>query len=365
MIKLNATIFSQNLLILLSFVTLVISPMITTKAELAITPKNSLQEKALFYKAKPGDVIESNISIKNTDQTPVSTSIQANDVSVTEDGSITLLQNSEPNKQLASWLEIVKGVVQVQPNDTISLPLKITIPKDTKSGEYGAGISLTSQKNIDSKATISNTVKKGLKLYVLVQDDTLPILSSTADELQILKLDDPSNEEFQKKIAYWDKNNIVFSFKAKDTGNTFSVLNGSYTLTDKDGKEEKGVFSKNLAPEVGQKEYFVSTNIAYKPGQINLKLDYTIEALNKTDIGETKNENVLGSLSDTINTKSETIKKFRGVEKGGYESNNLEQKYKIMKNLVVIVFAIISFLVLQQQIKKDKNSHKKKHKPIK
>jgi hypothetical protein len=199
---------------------------------------------------------------------------------------------------------------------------------------------------------------------VYVEDGLPPTLSTDVNSLKILNIDGSNSEELQKKLSYWDKNNLVFSFNAQDTGNIFSVLKGNYTLTYADGKEETGSFSKNLAPEVGQKQYFVSTNIAYKPGQTNLKLDYTIEALNKSDLGDTKNENVSGTLLDNMNSNEEIIKKFRGVEKGVYEIGNSERKNAIIKNLIVIVFAVIGFLALQQQIKKDKNSHKKKRKPI-
>jgi hypothetical protein len=355
---LNHRILIRNLILGFCILSFLIAPIVPTSAELVITPKNTLQEKSLFYKVSPREVLESAIDIKNTDQIPVSSSLQVNDIKVTTDGSITLLQNSEANNQLASWIGILKGVVQVQPNDTVSIPFKITIPQDSKSGEFAAGISITSQKTNETKASLLNTVKKGLKVYVYVQDGLPPTLSTDVNSLQILNIDGSNSEELQKKLSYWDKNNLVFSFNAQDTGNIFSVLKGNYTLTYADGKEETGFFSKNLAPNTDQKEYFISTNLPYKVGQTRLKLEYATEALNASQYSDVKNEQISGVLSANSDTNTETLKKFRGIEKVIYENANLDQKARTVKNLLVILGALVGFLGLKFVIERDKSKNK-------
>jgi hypothetical protein len=322
------------------------------KADLLITPKNSSQEKPLVFKAKPGDIINTSIDITNTSKDDASFDLQANDIVVTEDGSITLLQDKEQDKYLASWMKLLTGDIVVSSNAKINIPIQITIPSDILSKEYGAAVSVTTASSSLSNDTIRNTVRKGLKVYVFVGEDSQPTVSSKINSLDILDIESSNRENLQKKLNFWDKNNIVFSFKAEDTGNTFSVLNGKYTVTCEDGGEKISSFTTNLAPGVGEKEYYISTNIPYKSGKTSIKLDYTVEALNKSELGDLKSENISGSLSDETNSNQKSITQFRGIEKVQIDSYSVDKKTKIIKNLVVILFAIISFVVLKRVTKK-------------
>lgn len=325
-------------------------------AALIVTPKNTSEEKAFFYKVKPGDTISESFDITNVSAESSSFVLQVNDISVTTDGSITLLQNKEENKQLASWTQLITGEISIQSNTKVNIPLNINIPKNAKIGEYGAGISLSVQSKDTSSSTIRNTIRKGLKLYIFVQEETLPILSSTVKDFNVLDPTNTKEREFEKKLNFWDKNNLVFSFKAEDTGNTFSVIKGKYTITYNDGEEKIGEFSTNLAPNIGEKEYYISTNLPYGSGKTKIKLDYTVEALNKLEIGETKNENISGSLDDYIDTDDKVIAQFRGIDKVQAPDYSVERRVKVAKNLVIVLLSIVGVFALRKAIKTDKNS---------
>lgn len=329
-------------------------------AALVVTPKNASEEKAMFYRAKPNEVISESFDITNTDIGPANFTLQINDISVTNEGTITLLQNTEKNKQLASWVEMLTGNTVVEPNGKINVPLKINVPANAKNGEYGAGITITIQSSDKTGASVKNTIRKGLKLYLLVQNEGLPTLSSTMDNLNILNPSGFDKESLQKKLNFWDKNNIVFSFKAQNTGDIFSVIKGKYTIKYDNNEEKLGEFTTNIVPNTGEKEYYISTNLPYKSGKTSIKLNYTVEALNRLEIGETKNENISGSLDDYIDTDDKAIAQFRGIDKVQAPDYSVERRVKVAKNLVIVLLSIVGVFALRKAIKTDKNSVNKR-----
>ncbi|MBC7471944.1 MAG: hypothetical protein H7196_01605 [candidate division SR1 bacterium] len=329
-------------------------------AALIVTPKNASEEKAMFFKAKPGEVISESFDVINTDVTTSNFALQINDISVTNEGTIALLQNTEKNKQLASWVEMLTGNIAVEPNGKINVPIKIIVPANVKNGEYGAGITLTIQSTDKTGASVKNTIRKGLKLYLLVQNEGLPILSSTVSNLNILNPSAPDKENLQKKLNFWDKNNIVFSFIAQDTGNIFSVIRGKYTIKYENSDEKTGEFTTNMVPNIGEKEYFISTNLPYKSSKTSIKLDYTVEALNNLEIGETINENVSGSLESYIDVNNKAVAQFRGIDKTQDPDYSESRKIKVAKNLIIILISIIGFFAVRKAIKNDNNSITKK-----
>jgi hypothetical protein len=342
-----------NLLLILF---ILLSNTINTNASILVTPKSSNQEKSLFYKAKAGDVVTESFDITNTDQEPNTFNLQINDISVTDSGAITILSNNEENNSLGGWIQALTGSITIGPNAKVNIPLQITVPLDAKVGEYGAAISILAQTANTANSSIKNTVRKGLKIYVYVSDGNLPVVSSTVTDLNLLDIGSSEKENLQKKLSFWDKNNMVFSLNAQDTGNTFSVIKGVYSIDYEDGEVRSSNFSTNLAPGVGEKEYYISTNLPYKQGKTKIKLEYAVEALNKMELGETKNENISGSLIDEIDTNQKSISQFRGIEKVQIPDITLDRKAKIIKNLVIILFTIIGFFILKKLVKSYKKT---------
>jgi sporulation-control protein spo0M len=333
---------------------ILISSSVNTSASILVTPKNSNEEKSLFYKAKPGEVISDTLDIKNTDSTPSAINIQLNDIVVTEDGTVTLIQNQEPNKSLASWTKALSGLVTIEASTNVNIPIQINIPTDAKTGEYGAAISISTQSQDSANLGIQNTVRKGLKIYVFVGDGNLPTASSVISSIKLLNPQSSDKDNLVKKLNFWDKNNMVFSFKAENKGNVFSVIKGKYTITCSNGENKTIEFTTNLVPNTGEKEYYISTNLPYKSGKTKISLDYTVEALNKNDLGETKNENISGSLTDEIDLNEKTLSSFRGIDKVQALVSSENKQVKVVKNLMIILLALAGCFTLSKVVRLNK-----------
>jgi Bacterial protein of unknown function (DUF916) len=349
--KLSST-FWRSCIITSAFIVLVFSlfSTVSSSAEIFVRPKNSNEEKALYYKMKAGESLTDSFDISNMNEESTSFVLQSNDIYVTDEGTITLLQNKEENKGLGSWISMLSGAIIIKPNTKVNIPLTLQVPADAKNGEYGAGISVTIKNKDSSNVAVSNTVRKGLKVYILVGDQT-PKLSSVMSDLKILNPESSSKNDLEKKRPNWDKNNITFSYKAENQGDIFSVIKGTYTVTYEDGEVKNGNFNTNLASGVGQKEYFVSTGLPYKPGKTTLKVDYQVVALNKDNIGQVENGNIQGGLSDQMDLNSKVISEFRGADKN-QNNKSTTQKNEALAKILGVVIIIVSGLVAYKLIRK-------------
>jgi len=137
------------------------------------------------YENKPGTVIEDIATIRNVGTQPTSVKIYAVDASSNEAGSFTLSSSAENQQNIGLWTDISSGTVELNPEQNIDIPFKITIPENAGPGQYTGGIVVepsdkndglspllgslaSSMDNNSSSGAVSVKTRIGTRIYLTI-----------------------------------------------------------------------------------------------------------------------------------------------------------------------------------------------------
>ncbi len=201
-------------------------------------------------KSEARDIVEKEITITNTGTSPVTIYPSVNNISLQEGGTIDKFLapvESDRTTSLASWLEISRLGIDLQPGAVKTLTLTLRVTPNPVPGTYHAFIGFGNGGNRDeAEKQVVNGQAPGIVMTVTIADN----------KNEFLKLSKFIISRFVTKV---DNQAAVFTFK--NPGDEVLVPQGEIILYDGTGKEvgTMPVNSENVSISPGGEYTFTGT----------------------------------------------------------------------------------------------------------
>jgi hypothetical protein len=248
----------KNLFTFLSL-TVCIFGSLNVHGEVLISEKNLTNQDAIIFAIKKGEEITKEITLKNISNEDVNVVLDIENLTQLDGGAVTTQKTGEGSKGLAKYAQLNVKNLAIPSLKSVDVPIKITIPSEFISGEYGLGFTLSLAPQSDEKSSIKNIISRGLKIYVFVGDDE-KTLGVEIDNIAV-------------------NNNKSIEFNAKNTGSLFAKISGTYSLSTKNGEFKQGAFQRDIISSES-KRFLVSLPKEFN-GEGELNIEYSIEPLTK------------------------------------------------------------------------------------
>ena len=289
---------------------IVLLPNIVVNSEIQVSPYNSNKasssEKNWFiFQSKAGDTVRDSILIKNNSDQDSLISLTSKDTQILEDGTFTIIPDSQENKASGNWVKIDVNQLSIPAKKSSQVSFKVEVPKDTPDGEYSAGIGIIETKKNDSQVNV--TKRYGLRIYITVGEKL--ILDVKPEKLNILDPNDANYEAVRKDKPYFGRNNMLIEYQAENIGNVYGIINGKYSVSRNDGSVFEGTFSSEIAPKTGKKTYYINTNQNYSEGKNQAIVDFRVEPQN-VNSNLVKNIKPKTALGDIVELSQNDWNKF-------------------------------------------------------
>lgn len=140
---------------------------------------------SLRVKIDPGAEATEHVALTNFSARPATFAVYASDGTINADGSFDLIPTSEEPKDGGSWVAVgaVEGsvprpgggvLVEVPSEETVIIPLTITVPGNATPGDHPAGVVAEFVPGADSGMQFASRV--GVRLHLRVSGDLVPAL---------------------------------------------------------------------------------------------------------------------------------------------------------------------------------------------
>ena len=196
-------------------------------------PTYSVSPLVINTKVEARDIITKKITLTNTGAQPVTIYPSVNNISLKEGGTIEAFLPpvaSDRTESLASWIEIRRGGIDLQPGEIETIDLILRINPEPKSGTYHALIGFGYGRNTDEAQTqIENGQAPSTIVTVTIEEK----------KNEFLKL---SKFIVDKFITNTENQAAVYTFN--NPGDETVIPTGEIILYDSTGKEV-GVISVN------------------------------------------------------------------------------------------------------------------------
>ncbi|MFN3692820.1 MAG: hypothetical protein ACK4SL_01815 [Candidatus Paceibacteria bacterium] len=113
------------------------------------------------HKVKPRDMLEDSIKITNTGTVPVKIFPSVHPITLGEDGSIKSFESpvmTDQTRNVTSWIAVSRARLELQPGESVKIPVTLTINPNAVQGDYYAFIGFGSG---DKRDEAENAVMAG------------------------------------------------------------------------------------------------------------------------------------------------------------------------------------------------------------
>ena len=120
---------------LLLFFTLICLTPLTSASEYAVTPL------LIEHSIEPRDMFEESVKITNTTNQKLRIFPTVNEITVGDEGEVKSFipaSMSDNTTSITSWISVTRGRVEINPGETIKIPVSFTINPNALPGEYHA-----------------------------------------------------------------------------------------------------------------------------------------------------------------------------------------------------------------------------------
>lgn len=190
--------------------------------------------------ANPGDIINETIRVSNKSDSPQSFGIIIEDFSSAGEEGHVVLEEEETDTlySLKSWIEPSSNNIVIQPNEEVSYPFSIIVPKDAEPGGHYA--SLLFQIGGEPIEGVTN-VQHRIGSLILLR-----VSGNVEEKGEVVSFSAPS---------YSKSGPIIFELRVKNDGTTHIRPNGTVIITNLFGKkvEELPLNGLNVFPGVIRK----------------------------------------------------------------------------------------------------------------
>lgn len=225
----------------------------------------SLDPYIIDQKVKARDIIEENIKIKNNTDNKLTLYAIVNDVTP-EGGTQEFINPSDLDKSssLARWIEIQRGVIEINAKQEVSIPLRIKVSMYAVPGKRYATIAFSNSANrYDAEATAKTTDLPKLNINLEVADETV-------EKAELTTFRPEQTIFFQQPASLY--------LEIKNIGNRESTPTGTIRIYDRRGVEKDSI---NINPEqtkvATNDNYIFRTNWTDKNGLGKYKAKLEVE----------------------------------------------------------------------------------------
>lgn len=140
-------------------------------------PNDPLTTSWFIYEVRPGQSIESEVTVENKSNQSAQAGIYAVDATSTSDGAFTLKAKGT-KEDAGAWIKI-GGFADMAPKSKGSLPFKIVVPSNASPGDHVAGIAVEIKESDEKLQTSGVKViqRVGVRVYLNVQGERRENLS--------------------------------------------------------------------------------------------------------------------------------------------------------------------------------------------
>jgi len=272
--------------------------------------RSNPDERGWFlYNVQPGQTVEDTVVVRNATTFDTRVQLNANDATVTTDGTFSLKSNEQENTSLGSWITLSQTELSIGGNESIGVPFTITVPSDAQSGEYAGGLSAIII-NEEENDGIGARLRLGVRMYLTVDGNL-----SLNPEISELSIANPDQEDFEERLRSRGSvkpESMGFYLTAKELGNIYTKSVNSATFELPDGTTETLNFTRNYIPGQPVNEFYIETKIPYQVGQTTVTLDYEAAPFidNKPNLNRS---NDTGSVTYVLDMSQEDYDTFLEV----------------------------------------------------
>lgn len=301
-----------------AFGLLVISPISTFAQAISLEPisidRSNKDERGWFlYNVKPGSVIEDTLVVRNNSGADTTVELNANDATVTTDGTFSPNANQTPNTALGSWITLSQKTLAIGGSQNIGVPFTINVPKDVKNGEYAGALSAIIANNETSQNGVGANIRIAVRMYLTVNDESEEKGQIINTQITSTSIANPTKEDFVDKVrarGTVNADNMGLYIKAQELGNIYSKSVSKAKITTPDGNTKTLEFTRSFSPNVNPFEYYIETGIPYQAGETKVELEYTSAPFinNKNDLEVLNNSGTLEYVMNLTEQDIQTIK---------------------------------------------------------
>jgi hypothetical protein len=188
---------------------------------LTSNPLNPVTRSYFVMDAKPGTLIQNSVLFTNLGTTSGMLKLYPVDALTAPEGGTTFYKQSDPRKDVGSWITLSQQQVILKPGQTFAVPFKVNVPPNARSGQHVGGIAADDQ----SVQTISARDKVDLHLqerHVLAVQVNLP--GTPVEKLEVKNLHPDDSNRYQR-----------LQIEITNTGNMMLKPNGNLQIFDSKG----------------------------------------------------------------------------------------------------------------------------------
>jgi hypothetical protein len=390
-------------LALLSILVITSSSTLVTLAvgngSISISPSNSsfnpsepLTKGWFVEKMNPSDQIKRKVLITNSTQDEKNVLISEEDYYPGDQGAYSY-SDKETLKSVGTWFKLEKNELTLPAKNSAEVDFTITVPKDTKPGEYSGVIALQEVTKTATTGAISFVSRVSTRVYITVPGD----LQSGVKFNNFKFVTPDSKYTDEKKYAEFltanynlAPDNIFVALNFANIGNVFNKIRGNIDITNPDGQTTKYSFNRDLGYGGGDIDvpYLMTDSKWTKPGKYTAKYSFSNDPLissNKESVKNTSSSQLvetefnitqeqidklktdLAASKEKINKPSDTqVQKkdlFEVKENTNKKDDNKEESKSSSNNnagyiagglVIVILLGIIAYFVIKDRSKSEK-----------
>jgi hypothetical protein len=173
-------------------------------------------------KAKQRDIIRETLTLQNTGARPLRLFPSVEDVNP-ENGDLNFSYAGNADTRsdsLANWIELSRGIIELQPGESKSVPFVIRVNMNAVPGEYHVQINFT------NGGTRDDTENKHPDGYASVN---VEVLSDAKEDLQLVK--------FATDRLAFSGDDVLFNYQLQNIGNQDLHPTGDIRIYDRRGQE--------------------------------------------------------------------------------------------------------------------------------
>lgn len=346
-------------------------------------PNNSLTKRWFIEKIQPGQTVQRTANVINLTSTDKTIKITARDRQINPDGSFSFVNEEQDNKLVGNWIKLESNQVDVPAGKTVSVKFSLTVPADTKPGEYAGVIAVEELAPKGSSSGFNIVSVVGSRVYVTVPGDL-----STGVKFNTFEFIQPGSTYYNDYIngtATTENEKVFMSWDLTNIGNVFTKVKGKLTLEAPDGSKEINRDVDLPAFDNGVNLRFVQLDAKLQVGKYKATYTYETKAVIPNNKDGIKNKSETNSITaemdvtqamlDEIKSAKDKVRQDQPLPTKASNTNNSSTTFGMMSSeetqkagaqaqtkdtlvyvlggvIILLLLAIIGYLVYKEMHKK-------------
>lgn len=237
-------------------------------------PNESKTKSWFVEKTKAGETIEQCFKLQNISKEPKTFLVTSEDGIPNSAGSFAMTSQDKEKNGVGKWIELANTELTVEPESILKENFKIKVPSDVEAGEYAGAIAIM-EKPGENEKTFGNfkiQSRYGARIYITIEGEL-----NTGTEFENFSFITPDSSiynKFVRNAPSFAGDDVTMTWSFKETGNIFTVLKGTLTVTDPDGQITTKTYGGEYFPKQTNTAEFNPLGIKWKPGNYKARYDF-------------------------------------------------------------------------------------------